>query len=662
MGIRVSLAQNLGSYVIPFSNNKYALSGEKIKMDAQEILLQSMFPQTTYPKLSFSYLYRIESLGANHYTYQINFDQIPIEQGLLKMHVAKSDGSLQLLQTNLPDPAIWNQFRSAENIFESKGIWLVLNNELILCEKYLIVNEAKDFYSERFNINDFSYFENELKYHNDSTAYAKVFNPDPLTTANQVYGGFYQDALSKDTSGIFIQNVNNPGGTTVTANGTTFNFDGQTFNVPTESYLNSFTAPTLRQVFENIFLDGQGNILGFNTAITDNLATYTTQIIREDYNYPSLASEQVWKSFSADFSAGRFNLRNDYFIISEFSSPFTNPATSATDSFDFNRSELGFEDVNAFYHLNNYRDYWLSLGFTGLDSEILLVDAHGNNGADNSFFSPTSPPRLVFGQGGVDDAEDADVIIHEYAHAISNFASPGSNSGVERRGLDEGFGDYLATSYSRQLNMYNSDLVFSWDGHNEFWAGRISNSNKTKEDLDVNQNIYFNGEIWSSTLMDLHAEIGSISADKLALEVMYYNMPNGTIQEAAENLFLADTSIFNGLYSCQIFDVLFARKFLEGTCTDFYSGIKHAFTEDVQVSLVNTDGFTKYNQDLLLICDNCAANWAMLSVINIAGKYIKSIPITENKQALELSELDSGIYFLKLETHDKAYRFKVIKN
>ena len=41
------------------------------------------------------------------------------------------------------------------------------------------------------------------------------------------------------------------------------------------------------------------------------------------------------------------------------------------------------------------------------------VDCHGFNGGDNSAFNPgTNPPSIVFGQGGVDDAEDADVIIH----------------------------------------------------------------------------------------------------------------------------------------------------------------------------------------------------------------------------------------------------------
>ena len=37
--------------------------------------------------------------------------------------------------------------------------------------------------------------------------------------------------------------------------------------------------------------------------------------------------------------------------------------------------------------------------------------------ADNSFYSPTTK-ALTFGTGGVDDAEDAGIIAHEYGHSI----------------------------------------------------------------------------------------------------------------------------------------------------------------------------------------------------------------------------------------------------
>ena len=63
--------------------------------------------------------------------------------------------------------------------------------------------------------------------------------------------------------------------------------------------------------------------------------------------------------------------------------------------------------------------------------------------SDNSFYSSSSG-SLVFGEGCVDDAEDADVIIHELGHGIHDWITQGGLSQVN--GLSEGTGDYFAQS------------------------------------------------------------------------------------------------------------------------------------------------------------------------------------------------------------------------
>jgi hypothetical protein len=45
-------------------------------------------------------------------------------------------------------------------------------------------------------------------------------------------------------------------------------------------------------------------------------------------------------------------------------------------------------------------------------------------GGDNSFFRDDKA-NITLGKGGVDDAEDAEVIVHEYGHSVQDSQVPG---------------------------------------------------------------------------------------------------------------------------------------------------------------------------------------------------------------------------------------------
>ena len=66
---------------------------------------------------------------------------------------------------------------------------------------------------------------------------------------------------------------------------------------------------------------------------------------------------------------------------------------------------------------------------------------------DNSFATDHPKNELRFGKGGVDDAEDAEVILHEYGHAI-HFSQNFSFASEEAGAISEGFGDYWAVTVS----------------------------------------------------------------------------------------------------------------------------------------------------------------------------------------------------------------------
>ncbi|UUZ47440.1 hypothetical protein LP420_29820 [Massilia sp. B-10] len=168
-------------------------------------------------------------------------------------------------------------------------------------------------------------------------------------------------------------------------------------------------------------------------------------------------------------------------------------------------------------HLDQNQRYIQSLGFTGTKSIInrpFDVDTDGVNGDDNSHYSGGSPDYLAFGHGCVNDSEDADVILHEYGHAIqANINS--SWSGGDTGAMGEGFGDYWAGSYSYSRpngTVYHPEWVFSWDGHSACWGGRLLNRTNAwynaSKTYGAHSSVTENGvtfqsdELWSAPLFE----------------------------------------------------------------------------------------------------------------------------------------------------------------
>lgn len=126
-------------------------------------------------------------------------------------------------------------------------------------------------------------------------------------------------------------------------------------------------------------------------------------------------------------------------------------AYSATGSYVHNRADDQFEQVMAYFWITRAQDYLQELGFgragtdlPGVMDEQIAVKIN-QLGGDNSY-QTDKPFRLRFGKGGVDDAEDAEVVVHEYGHAIQADQVPGYGTSVDARVIGEGFSDYLAVS------------------------------------------------------------------------------------------------------------------------------------------------------------------------------------------------------------------------
>ncbi|MEE6130214.1 T9SS type A sorting domain-containing protein [Chryseobacterium arthrosphaerae] len=235
-----------------------------------------------------------------------------------------------------------------------------------------------------------------------------------------------------------------------------------------------------------------------------------------------------------EFANNVYKLKNSYVEIRNITGPNTGLFTQDTNQFLFNRSELGFEAVNAFWHIDKSLRYINeTLGITckpATNGGAVLYDPHALNGQDNSRYSTAG--TLEFGQGGVDDAEDADVILHELGHGIHHWLSGGVSNAD---GLSEGSGDYWAQSYSRSLNQWASSTpqynwVFSWDGHNTIWDGRITNTTMT---YPGSGSFYDKAQIWSTCLMRIYDRIGKEKTDRAFLEGLDLTTSSTNQQDAA---------------------------------------------------------------------------------------------------------------------------------
>lgn len=317
-----------------------------------------------------------------------------------------------------------------------------------------------------------------------------------------------------------------------------------------------------------------------------------------------------------DLTAGVYKLKSSYVEIKDFEAPTKGLFTQATADFSFNRNQDGFEAVNAFYHLDKSIRYINeTLGIVcrpSLNSGVFFYDPSGLSGTDNSHYIPSSE-RISFGEGGVDDAEDADVVLHEFGHGIHDWmtggSTPGSFTGDTDDGLGEGSGDYWAQSYSRSLNQWTTtnaayQKVFNWDG--PAWNSTRNTNYTPNYPAGIQyQDNHMDGQIWSTALMKIWDAIGRVKTDKAFVEGLSYTDHTATQQDAAIAFRQAAIDMN---YSCADVKTI-TTKFTSKGYTLPSVGLIMAAIADQTVQAAATNTYTLANFASLAnpITDNCNA-------------------------------------------------------
>ncbi len=284
---------------------------------------------------------------------------------------------------------------------------------------------------------------------------------------------------------------------------------------------------------------GPGTTTGTGTVFTPNpVAELQDQSLtdQKDADYPALAPA-YHRVVLTNLDGSGF-LRGDWAnVLSETG----NPAYSPTNDFNYRRDDDRFEQVMAYYWVTEAQKYIQSLGFgstlrpVNKESQDLRINQYG---ADNSF-SWDKKDMMKFGKGGVDDAEDAEVILHELGHAIQDSQQNpfGYGLGFEARAIGEGFADYWAVTVADVLAPTpDPACVADWDAVSytsttPHCLRRVDLNLHYPENVNPNS-VHSTGRIWSRALWDIRNALGHVKADTIILEG-HFGQKDPTMRELA---------------------------------------------------------------------------------------------------------------------------------
>ena len=183
-------------------------------------------------------------------------------------------------------------------------------------------------------------------------------------------------------------------------------------------------------------------------------------------------------------------------------------AVSTDGEYHFLPGQRRLRAGHGLHRLDRAQSYLQRLGFTGrmgVNAEAQKVATNTYRG-DNSFYL-SGNDKIVFGSGGVDDAEDEEVIWHEYGHAIQDAQVPGWGQTEQGGAMGEGFGDYWAYTMSQADSESTATTplacIADWDAIS-YASGPVHCLRRVNLDLtvpdDVQHEVHADGRIWSRAL------------------------------------------------------------------------------------------------------------------------------------------------------------------
>ena len=295
-----------------------------------------------------------------------------------------------------------------------------------------------------------------------------------------------------------------------------------------------------------------------------------------------------------------FDFEPDYTVDPRQSSPVPNRQFNTVNLFYWNNIihdltyQYGFDEAARNFQGDN-------LGRGGNQNDFVFADAQDGNGTNNANFS--TPPdgnsgrmqMYVWTAANPDRDGDVDngIIVHEYAHGISNrLTGNGSSCLQNAEQMGEGWSDYYSLMYTQDwttanLNTgFNSPRGIGTYAINQPITGVGIRSQRYCTNFAINNKVYAatipsqvhsRGEIWCATLWDMTwgiiNQVGSINPNlfnasgaggnsialKLVTEGLKLQPCSPGFISSRDAILQADLNLYGGAYRCTILEAFRKR-------------------------------------------------------------------------------------------------------
>ncbi len=344
------------------------------------------------------------------------------------------------------------------------------------------------------------------------------------------------------------------------------------------------------------------DVLAFNTF---QMAMFSSGIIEFSYNSIAVQSGLVGISPGGVFGVpeSEVDFTVDLPMLLEEPQPVVEQFPAASSSVTGYFAALLDQPAgmtNLFYWTNVMHDYFYALGFTeesgnfqednfdrnGRGEDQLLADIHDGRFTNNAAMAVPpdgQSPRMALGlflDPRRDPTFDADVIIHEYAHGITErlVGGPlidGCLNGIQSGGLGEGWSDFYAMSVTEQSvvgEYVTSDVArgirrFDYE-RSPLRYGDLGNlPSRFGQPLRggigeiYSPELHDDGEIWATVLWEWRERLGKERAELLVTEALKLTPCHPSMLDARDAIVLADEGSNNAVNATAIWEVFSARGF-----------------------------------------------------------------------------------------------------